>query len=314
MHININLRAHLSNNGVEEKLRRLIAHLADSAKYIAFRMGEANRKMATTKNLSGEQQLELDILSDDMLLGRLQQETSFGVDEFASEEQDHVKEIKTHGGRYSVAVDPLDGSSLVDVNLSVGTIIGIHDGPVLSGKSGRESMVAAMYIVYGPLTTLIYTARQGVHEFVLDPAGNFVLAHDNIVLKEKGSIYSPGGLKKAWIPEHREFIDHLEQSGYKLRYSGGFVPDINQILIKGGGLFSYPKLQDAPNGKLRLLFECQPMALIMEEAGGRATDGETDLLDLIPDSVDQRTPIYVGSRAEVAGAKSYLSGKAGSPA
>jgi len=208
---------------------------------------------------------------------------------------------------YSVAIDPLDGSSLVDVNLSIGTIVGIHKGPILSGKPGRESLVAAMYILYGPLTTLVYTANNGVHEFVLDPAGNFVLSQENIKMKDKGAIYSPGGLKKEWLPDHARFIDSLEEDGYKLRYSGGFVPDINQVLMKGGGLFTYPDLQRAPNGKLRLLFECQPMALILEQAGGKATTGTQEILDIVPEELDQRVPIYIGSKTEIQSVLEYRS-------
>lgn len=311
----MNLRAHLSANGVEEELRRIIAHLADSAKYISYRMGEANRKLAGTLNTFGEEQLELDVMSDSILMQRLRHETSFEIKEFASEEQNTVLELHTSvagKGRYSIAADPLDGSSLVDVNLAVGTIIGIHAGPIRSPKPGRESMVAAMYVLYGPLTTLVYTARTGdkgiggVHEFVMDPTGNFVLANENIRMKSKGNIYSPGGLKSHWLPEHAEFVGSLEKDGYKLRYSGGFVPDINQVLMKRGGVFTYPELTDAPNGKLRLLFELQPMALLVTQAGGKAIDGKVDILDMILNDIDQRAPIYIGSKSEIDRAKQYL--------
>lgn len=311
----INLRAHLSAMGVDEILRRVIAHLADSAKYIAYRMGEANRKLAGSMNVYGEEQLELDVMSDEILMERLNQETSFGIQEFASEEQDTIRALNTTGGLYSVVVDPLDGSSLVDVNLAVGTIVGIHEGPILSGRPGKESLVAAMYILYGPLTTLVYTSIDdsresvGVHEFVMDPTGNFVLAEERIQMKKRGAIYSPGGLKRKWSPEHAAYIEALEKDSYKLRYSGGLVPDANHILMKRGGVFTYPALTDEPEGKLRLLTELQPMAMIFTEAGGGATTGAENILDIVLTAHDQRAPCYIGSKEEVARANEFISGE-----
>ncbi len=168
-------------------------------------------------------------------------------------------------------------------------------------------MVAALYITYGPLITMIYSAGKGVHEFVLDREGEYVLSEENIRLNERGSIFSPGGLRRDWTESHRRYIDKLEMDGYKLRYSGGFVPDINQVIIKRGGIFTYPALKKAPQGKLRLLFELQPMAYIVEQAGGMAIDGKEDILALKISSVDQRSPIYIGSRREVAMAREFLS-------
>ena len=204
-----------------------------------------------------------------------------------------------------MTADPLDGSSLVDTNLSIGTIIGIHKDSVLD--SGRNSMVAALYITYGPLITMIYSAGKGAHEFVLNREGEYVLSQEDIKLNPKGSIFSPGGLRRDWNPAHLKFIEQLENDGYKLRYSGGFVPDINQILIKKGGVFTYPALKKAPQGKLRLLFELQPMAFIMEQAGGLATDGYQDILSIKVESINQLSPIYIGSTTEVQMAKQMLS-------
>ena len=197
------------------------------------------------------------------------------------------------------------GSSLVDTNLAIGTIIGIHRNSIFD--CGKNSMVAALYITYGPLITMIYSAGKGVHEFVLDREGEYVLSEENIRLNERGSIFSPGGLRKDWTDSHHRYIDKLEADGYKLRYSGGFVPDINQVIIKRGGLFTYPALKKSPQGKLRLLFELQPMAFIVEQAGGMATDGKDDILSLKVNSVNQRSPIYIGSRTEVTMAREFLS-------
>jgi fructose-1,6-bisphosphatase I len=168
-------------------------------------------------------------------------------------------------------------------------------------------MVAALYITYGPLITMIYSAGKGAHEFVLNREGEYVLSEENITLKDKGSIFSPGGLRKDWTPEHLKFIEKLESDGYKLRYSGGFVPDINQVLIKKGGLFTYPALKKSPQGKLRLLFELQPMAFITEQAGGMATDGRQDILSIRVETINQLSPVYIGSAYEVRLAGEMLS-------
>lgn len=300
------LRTHLSSNEINIDLRRILDFIAQSCKYITNEIKKSNRQLAGTKNLYGEEQLALDVLADKILLERLKQEKSFSIRDFVSEEQDNVITLDTSNGRFSVTVDPLDGSSLVDVNLSIGTIIGVHEGPIMAKKSGYDTMVAAMYIVYGPLTSLVYTAKKGTHEFVLDTAGNFVLTKENIKIKDKGSIYSIGGLRGDWLPWHKNYIEDLENQGYKLRYSGGFVPDINQLLLKGGGLFTYPATKKDKNGKLRLLFELQPMALLMEQAGGKAIDGVKNILDIIPKDLNQRSSVYIGSKNEVDLVKSYF--------
>lgn len=302
----MNLREHLLKASLEEELRRIIHHIAGSAKYIAASMGESNRKLTGTRNLSGDEQLEMDVLANQILVERLKRDTSFGINEFVSEELDRVQRLNTNSGVYSIAVDPLDGSSLADVNLAIGTIVAVYKGPILQGKSGRKNLVAALSILYGPLTTLIYSAGRGSHEFVLNPTGDYILSTDNIRMNNKGNIYSPGGLKKDWPSDHRRFIDALEQMGHKLRYSGGFVGDMNQILMKKGGIFTYPALTGSPQGKLRLLFELQPMAFLVEQTGGKATNGFQDILDIVPRDIDQRNPIYIGSRMEVDMAGDYL--------
>ena len=298
----VDLRRHMWMAGVEVELRRLIWQIAVVGKYISAKIHEANRKLAGFKNIYGEEQLSLDRSADEILKNQLQ--FSGFVREYASEEQEQIIQIGKGHEKYIVTADPLDGSSLVDTNLAIGTIIGIHKESVFD--TGKNTMVAALYITYGPLITMVYSAGFGSHEFVLNREGEYVLSQNNIKLKEKGSIFSPGGLRNEWTPEHLRFIEALEQDGYKLRYSGGCVPDINQVLIKKGGLFTYPALQKAPQGKLRLLFELQPMAFIMEQAGGRATDGKEDILSLKVQNVDQRSPIYIGSTTEVQMALQFL--------
>jgi fructose-1,6-bisphosphatase I len=286
--------------GVETDLRRLIWQIAVTGKYISAKIHESNRKFAGFKNIYGEEQLDLDRSADDILQSQLA--FSGFVLEYASEEQDSVLQVGKGDEKYFVTADPLDGSSLVDTNLAIGTIIGIHNGPILE----ENNIAAAMYITYGPLITMIYAAGKGAHEFVLNREGEYVLSEENITLKEKGSIYSLGGLRKDWTPEHLNFVEYLESEGYKLRYSGGFVPDFNQILIKRGGLFTYPALKGSPKGKLRLIFELQPMAFIITQAGGMAVNGKEDILSIKPERLDQRSPIYIGSRFEVEKAKEFL--------
>src|SRR3974390_790820 len=211
------LRRHMWLANVESDLRRLIWQIAVTGKYISAKIHESNRKLAGFQNMFGEEQLALDRAADDILRAQLQ--FSGFVREYASEEQDSVIVIGKGDETYFITADPLDGSSLVDTNLSIGTIIGIHSGPLL--KEGRSTLVAAMYITYGPLITMVYSAGKGAHEFVLNQEGEYVLSQENIVLKDKGSIYSLGGIRKDWTPAHLAYIEDLENQGYKLRYSGG---------------------------------------------------------------------------------------------
>ena len=298
----VDLRRHMWTNGVEMELRRLIWQIAVIGKYISAKIHESNRKLAGFQNIYGEEQLALDRSADEILKSQLQ--FSGFVREYTTEEQETVIPLGKGGEKYFVTADPLDGSSLVDTNLAIGTIIGIHRESIFA--TGRQSMVAAMYITYGPLITMVYSAGKGTHEFVLNREGEYVLSQENLRMRERGDIYGLGGLRQSWTPAHLRYVEFLEGEGYKLRYSGGFVPDVNQVLIKRGGIFTYPALQKSPRGKLRLLFELQPMAFIAEQAGGMATDGLTNILDLPVEDLDQRSPIYLGSSFEVEKAREFL--------
>src|SRR5450759_3227379 len=192
----VDLRRHMWMAGVEVELRRLIWQIATVGKYISARIHESNRKLAGFQNVYGEEQLDLDRISDEILKSQLQ--FSGFVREYASEELEDIVKIGSGKEKYIVTADPLDGSSLVDTNLAIGTIIGIHQEAVLG--QGRCSIVAALYIIYGPLMTIVYAAGKGTHEFVLNREGEYVLSQENITFKERGSIYSPGGLKKDWLP------------------------------------------------------------------------------------------------------------------
>ncbi len=299
----IDLRRHLRNNEVERNLTILICELAEASKYIINSIRTGDLGVAGTSNLYGEEQLELDVLSDRILQKRLK--NSGVVSSFLSEESSEVVYLACEDGQcYSVAYDPLDGSSLVDVNLAVGTIISIYAGSDLM-QTGRKQ-VAAMYILYGPRTTIVYSTGNGVHEFAMNQLMEYTLVQENVTIDKAGGIYSPGGQRNLYTDGTREYVLSLEASGHKLRYSGGFVPDINQILMKGRGIFMYPHLKGHPNGKLRLLYELNPMAFLVEQAGGAASNGYMPIMDIKPQGIDDRAPVFIGCKEDVAMAESFV--------
>jgi fructose-1,6-bisphosphatase I len=299
----IDLRRHLRSQNICDNLIHLICEIAEASKYVINAVRTGDLGVAGTSNLYGEEQLALDVLSDRIMKKRLIH--SGVVCNIASEEMDEIYQAMTDSnGFYSVAYDPLDGSSLVDVNLAVGTIVSIYAGCDLF-QEGRKQ-VAAMYILYGPRVSLVYSVGDGVHEFTMNQLMEFNLTRENIRMQPDGNIYSPGGLRNKYSEGDEQFIRYLEAKGCKLRYSGGFVPDINQVLMKGKGLFMYPALNGSPNGKLRLLFELNPMAFLIEHAGGAATDGRMPILDIKPEALDQRAPIYIGCVEDVNRAMEYV--------
>lgn len=247
---------------------------------------------AGTKNIYGEEQMALDKWADTLLINGLKKTRL--VRYIATEEQPGIIEIENPKNEFGVVIDPLDGSSLIDVNLAVGTIIGIYPGNVLATGS---TMLAAMYILYGPLTTLTLTTGNGVHDFVLDENGEFILTQRDVKIPD-GKIYAPGALRKDYLPAHTRFIESLEAEGYKLRFSGSFVADMHQILHKGG-VFTYPGFKGKEKGKLRLLFEANPMGKIITEAGGAISNGRTSILSIKPKAIDELIPIYAGGKKEI---------------
>ncbi len=281
----------------DAEIQDILLTLAEAAMQITLLFHPENRKHTGTSNSTGDPQLHIDIEADNMLFELFNKKNC--IKEYASEEREQATLLNSNA-TYSITVDPLDGSSLVDVNLSVGTIVGIWKGEILTG-----TIVGAAYVVYGPTTLLVYSTGKGVHEFLLEKE-EFDLVQENILMKEKGNIYSIGGLRTKWIITHSAFIADLENANYKLRYSGGFVPDIHQILLKRGGIFTYPALTDAPQGKLRLLFELLPFAFIIEQAGGSATDGIHRILEIPRKDLHQKSPIYIGSYYEIEKAKTYM--------
>ena len=249
------------------------------------------RDPATTRNVYGEQQLELDVWMNDLFVDALRD--SKLVAQVASEEMGPVKEVGR--GRFSVVLDPLDGSSNVKSNNIFGTIFGIFDRTPLPAR-GSE-LFAAGYMIYGPATTFVYATSTGVHEFVQGggPPDEFILIEEGLRLPPKGKLYGIGGHRDKWIPEVKAFAGELERELMNLRYGGSFVGDFNQILHYGG-FFAYPAQVDKPAGKYRLHFESNPIAFLAEAAGGAGTTGTERILDVAATGIDQTVPTYVGNR------------------
>jgi len=283
------LHEYLSGAGCSTEMTNLIELVAAQA--IPIRKAFFSHQTYTeTENIYGEQQAELDKWADQQIISEVQK--SGLVREIASEEQSEVVTFPDSTGEFALVMDPLDGSSLIQVNLCVGTIVGIYnDGKAL--QKG-ENMAAAMYMLYGPMTVLTLTVGKGVQIFALSEENEYILTEENVEMPE-GTLYGSGGLKKDWTPEHMEFIDQIEKEGCKLRYSGSFVADFHQIL-KYGGIYCYPATLGKKEGKLRLAFEANPIGFIARQAGGAITDGTRDLLSVVPEKHDQRTPLYVGSK------------------
>lgn len=260
-------------------------------------------------NVQGEVQQKLDVYANEAMSDCLGVRDSIAV--LASEENEEptVLRRQSPNARYIVVFDPLDGSSNIDVNVSVGTTFSIirrvagayRDSDIL--RPGDEQ-VAAGYILYGSSTMLVYTAGNGVHGFTLDPAvGAFLLSHENIKMPEKGNYYSVNEAHKADMPEvFQRYIEGL-QSGeyghrYVSRYIGSMVADFHRTLLKGG-VFIYPPTYDHPNGKLRLMYEASPVAFLAEQAGGLASDGTQRIMSVVPKGIHDRTPLVVGGRFEM---------------
>ena len=259
-----------------------------SAKRIKEAIDTKDIGYSASENSSGETQLELDIKCDMIIEEEFSKVEA--IHTIASEEKEHADELHADG-RYFIAYDPLDGSSLIDVNLSVGSIFGIYDRDF-----GTDKMIAACYVVYGPRVEMVF-AYNKVKLYLLQ--GNEFEYVKEIRLGEKGKLMAPGGTQQYWPSYHKEMIDGFFQEGYRLRYSGGMVPDLHQILLKGGGLFSYPATKDKPEGKLRRLFEVFPFAFVYTKAGGKAINGKEELLSLGYNGVHDTSPCFFGSAYEV---------------
>ncbi len=268
------------------------------------------------ENVHGEQVQKLDLFANDVLYRALDHTGHIAV--LASEESEDPIPIPERfpAGDYVVLFDPLDGSSNIDVNVSIGTIFSIHR-KISKGERGTledclqpgSRQLAAGYVVYGSSTMLVYTTGAGVHGFTLDPSiGEFLLSHPDLRIPEPpAKTYSINeAYYDRWSPGQQRLVSHMKrEGGFGSRYIGSLVADIHRTLLQGG-LFMYPADSKSPRGKLRLLYEAAPMAMVVEQAGGRASDGRRPLMDVQPESLHERTPVYVGSAPFVEMAERFL--------
>jgi len=307
------------------ELSSLLSDLSLAAKVISLEVNKAGLVdilgFTGDNNVHGEKVKKLDMFAHDMLYRAMDHGGHLCV--MASEEEEDIIHIPPQYkiGKYVLLFDPLDGSSNIDANVSIGTIFSIYKRVSPDGKPGvledclQQGMeqVAAGYIIYGSSTIFVYTAGHGAHGFTLDPSfGEFLLSHENIQTPKKSKIYSINeGNYLYWHPGLKRYIKYLQGEDketsrpYSSRYIGSMVADIHRNLLYGG-IFMYPADSRHPNGKLRLMYECNPMAFIVEEAGGRATNGKTRILDLQPEKLHQRVPIFIGSEEDVLKVEEFM--------
>lgn len=298
----------LREKGVENDVRSLLYHIARSVKYINFAIRAGNTGAAGSQNAFGENQLALDVLSDEIIAAELEKSELASM--IASEEKSKPECFEAPRGNFFVAYDPLDGSSLVNANLAIGSIFGIWEkSEEVLGSPVGQGMIASCYAVYGPrITFAIAIAGKGLHEFELNDVGEFILKRENITVAEDSKYFAPGNLRCCnECPGYKAWLDQCVASGKTLRYSGGMVPDIHHLFAKGNGIFAYPRDEKHKTGKLRLLFECAPFSLAMVEAGGMSRDQEGQkILELPVEDYHQNTPIFIGSKNAVEEARKLI--------
>ncbi len=307
------------------ELSRLLRDIGIAAKIVNREVNKAGLMDILgdvgTVNIQGENQKKLDVFANEQFISALTSGGECCI--VASEENDDFVPIDAEvskNAKYIVAIDPLDGSSNIDVNVAVGTIFSIYRRKSTDGKATLEDVlqtgteqVAAGYVIYGSSTMLVYTTGKGVNGFTLDPSiGEFCLSHPNMTIPKDGTIYSlnegnyvhfPDGVKK--YLKYCQVEDQQTSRPYTSRYIGSMVADVHRNIIKGG-IFIYPTTSGAPNGKLRLVYECNPMAYIIEQAGGRATDGYNRILAKEVTSLHQRSAIFIGSEDMVLKAEEFM--------
>ena len=304
---------------------RLLSSIKLAAKIVNYKVNKAGLVDilgdAGDTNIQGEDQQKLDVYANDVFMETLiNREIVCGI---ASEEEDNFVAIKgkqgTNENKYIILIDPLDGSSNIDVNVSVGTIFSIYKRitPIGSPVEMKDFLqpgskqVAAGYVVYGTSTMLVYTSGHGVNGFTLNPAiGSFYLSHPNFKFPENGKIYSINEGNYIHFPKGvKEYLKYCQEEKdnrpYTSRYIGSLVSDFHRNMIKGG-IYLYPTSSIGPKGKLRLLYECNPMAFLAEQANGKASDGFRRILDINPTELHQRVPFFCGSKNMVNKAEEFM--------
>lgn len=299
------------------ELSILLEQVAFAAKILSREMRRAalvgQLGLIGDKNATGDAQKKLDVFGNTTVVEAFV-ETGL-VAAIVSEEMEETEHVPGRGdARYVICIDPLDGSSNTDINGAVGTIFGIYRRLTNGPQDGLEDVlrkgsdqVAAGYVMYGPSTVLVYSSGHGVNGFTLDhDIGEFLLSHANIRCPARGHTFSANlGHLNEWHPNIRQFIQHLGEADadshrpYSLRYTGALIADVHRGLLEGG-FYCYPGDASHPNGKLRLLYECAPLAYVVEQAGGRASTGSERILDIQAESIHQRLPLVIGSAVDVA--------------
>ncbi|NTD97449.1 class 1 fructose-bisphosphatase [Agrobacterium tumefaciens] len=296
------------------ELSRLLRDIAIAAKIVNREINKAGLVdmigHVGTTNIQGEKQKKLDVYADQQFIAALTSGGECCI--IATEEEEeiiHIDSPVSQNAKYIVCIDPMDGSSNTDVNVAVGTVFSIYRRKSLEGKASIKDVlqkgteqVAAGYIIYGSSTMLVYTTGKGVNGFTLDPSiGEFCLSHPEMKIPESGITYSINEGNYVHFPEGvKQYIkycqveDESTDRPYTSRYIGSMVGDIHRSLINGG-IYIYPTTARSPEGKLRLLYECNPMAFIIEQAGGKASTGFERILEIQPTAVHQRVPIFIGS-------------------
>jgi len=292
------------------ELSQLIRDLAYAGKVVNREINRAGLAGITgsygAENIQGETQQNLDVAADIRFTRALKKGGEVAA--IISEEVEDVIDLNNPRAKYIVAIDPLDGSSNIDVNVSVGTIFSIYrrvspmGSPVQSEdvlQPGKDQ-VAAGYILYGSSTMFVYTTGKGVNGFTYEPSlGEYILSHSNMTIPKMGSIYSVNeGVSGSFPQKVKDYIATCKEREYSARYIGSLVADFHRNVLKGG-IYIYPSTTKAPNGKVRLIYECNALAFIAEEAGGRATDGTNRIMEIQPTSLHQRVPFFVGSKEMV---------------
>ena len=309
--------------GATGELSQLLRDIGLAAKIISREVNKAGITSILgslgSVNIHGEEVKKLDLFADQQLIHAL--DRSFITCMVISEENDGLIRLRSDAGKYIVYLDPLDGSSNIDVNVSIGSIFSIYMRPPrfsteLCEEDALQSgsrQVAAGYVLYGSSTILVYTTGLGVSTFTLDSSlGEFLLSNRSVQIPDEGNIYSVNeGSYNSWPQGLKDYVKYCQESDavtnrpYTSRYTGSMVADVHRTLIRGG-IFMYPATSQYPNGKLRLMYECNPLSFIIEQAGGLAIDRSRRILDIVPESIHQRIPIYIGSRENVLRVKGML--------
>ncbi|MEQ9371844.1 class 1 fructose-bisphosphatase [Coleofasciculus chthonoplastes] len=307
-----------------QDLSALMNRIALAAKIISRRLSRADLVEGAlgftgNVNVQGESVKKMDAYANDVFISVFKQ--SGLVCRLASEEMEKPYYIPENCpiGRYSLIYDPIDGSSNVDINLNIGSIFAIRrqqgddiDGEATDLLQDGHQQIAAGYVIYGPSTMLVYSIGTGVHAFTLDPSlGEFILSQENMQVPDHGPVYSVNeGNFWQWDESIRDYIRYVHRhEGYTARYSGALVGDFHRILCQGG-VFIYPGTVKKPEGKLRLLYETAPLAFLIEQAGGRASTGTENLMDVVPEKLHTRTPLVIGSKEDVALVESFIQERA----